>query len=207
MASKLEFRLHKVLCVDEMDGPFGSEAGSDDIVLAGLTIEPEKKSAKTGQIAAFKVGVFDDGSVKTFDPPRRLALFDLKNGAEFPTKFAVTLMLIEQDHGNISKAVSQLESKVKSEVTAALAAAVGAGIGTAGGPIGMAIGAAAGVAVNKAFGELKGLFGDEVFKPQTIDRVIKSADQKFAGGAVPETLVFKGHGATYKVQCDWHLLG
>jgi len=203
MASKLEFRLHKVTCVDEMDGFLGSEAGSDDIALTGLTIDAE---AKTGQIPGFKVGVFDDGKVKPFNPPRRLALFDLKRGAAFPKGYAVTLMLVEKDHGNMAKAVEKLEGKVKGQITTALAAAVGASVGTAGGPIGMAIGAAAGVAVNKAFGEIKGLFGDEVFDPKTVDQVIGSLDQKFPGDAVKKELVIKGHGATYKLLCDWHLL-
>jgi hypothetical protein len=189
-----------------MNGLFGSEAGSDDIALSGLTVDP---AGSTGKIPEFKVGVFDDGKVKHFSPPRRLALFDLRSGNGFPKSYVVTVVLAEKDHGGLSKLVNGLQGKVEGKLKAGLASTVGGAVGAAGGPGGAAIGAVAGAVVDKAFGELAGLVGDEVFPPKTVSVKLSSADHRFQGGATdsPEaTLDFKAHGGTYRIICDWRLV-
>ena len=204
--TKLEFRLHKVVCMDEMNGLFGSEAGSDDIALSGLMVDA---GGTTSKIPAFKIGVFDDKTKKIFSPPRRLAVFDLRAGNGFPKSYAVTLVLAEKDHGGLSKLVDGLKGKVEVAVRAQLASAVGGAIGVAGGPAGVAIGIVVGAAVDKAFGALKNLVGDELFKPKTVNVAVRSLEHRFQGGAAdsPEAILdFKAHGGTYRLVCDWRLL-
>jgi hypothetical protein len=72
---KLEFRVHKVICVDETNGFLGSEAGNDEIALGCTTIDETGGVAKT---SPFTVGNnFDDGEQRVFSPPRRLHWFNL----------------------------------------------------------------------------------------------------------------------------------
>lgn len=85
---KLEFRITKVICVDETGRPPFGELGNDEIYLSGIAVnaavvvvnaagEPEGKTTK---IPAFKVGDFDDGEVKNYSPPKQFVLFNLTEG-------------------------------------------------------------------------------------------------------------------------------
>jgi hypothetical protein len=206
---KLEFRIHRVKCVDETGkdfNPFGDEPGSDEISLAGTTVD---ESGDTKQVSQFKVGDFDDGDVKTFSPPRRFTFFNLREGTEFPKSYFTTLVLAEKDQsGGLAEFVSKLFDKVKERVTAYLAAILGAEIGASGGPIGALIGAAVGFVVAKAFEFIKAAFADDIFPPKTISVAIKSFTQRFAGGRTdsPEVVTrFQGHNGTYDVTSDWRL--
>lgn len=67
----INVELRRVRCIDETNF-LGSERGQDEIWMSGLTID---ESARTGKIRPFKVGDFDDGTVKNFAPGRHLVTY------------------------------------------------------------------------------------------------------------------------------------
>jgi len=204
---KLEFRIHKVKCVDETGkGRFG-ELGEDEISLGGTTVD---ESGDTKKVSEFKVGDFDDGDVKNFSPPRRFTLFSLREGTAFPKSYFVTLVLAEKDlSGGLADFLGRLLEKVKERVIAALAALIGATVGASGGPIGAAIGAVVGFVVGKVFEFLKSVFADDIFPPKTISVSVPSLTHRFTGGKTdsPEAIArFVGHNGTYDITYDWRLV-
>jgi hypothetical protein len=204
----LEFRIHRVKCVDETGkdfNPFGDEFGSDEISLAGTSVD---ENGDTKKVSEFKVGNFDDGDVKSFSPPRRFTFFNLREGTQFPKSYFVTLVLAEKDEGGLSDFVNKLLEKIKERVIAYLAAALGGAIGASGGPVGALIGAAVGFIVGKVFEFIKSVFADDIFPPKTISVAIPSLTHRFAGGRTdsPEIVTrFVGHDGTYDITSDWRL--
>jgi hypothetical protein len=205
----LEFRIHRVKCVDETGkdfNPFGDEPGSDEISLAGTSVD---ESGDTKKVTEFKVADFDDGDVKTFSPPRRFTFFNLREGTEFPKSYFVTLVLAEKDQsGGLADFVNKLLEKIRERVIAYLAAAIGAAIGASGGVVGIVIGAAIGFVVGKVFEFINAVFSDDIFPPKTISVVIPSLTHRFVGGKTdsPEIVTrFVGHNGTYDVTSDWRL--
>lgn len=196
---KLELRIHRVKCVDET-----SELGSDEIYLAGTSVDESGDALK---IAQFKVRSFDDGDVKTYVPPRQFHWFNLNEGTKYPKSYFVTLVLAEVDFGGLADYVNKLLDLIRSKVTAYLAAAIGGAIGASGGPIGILIGMAVGAAVGWIFDQLKGLFADEVFKPVTVSAVIPSLTSRWAGKAdsAEQTVDYRGFGGHYQVTYDWRM--
>jgi len=205
---KIEFRIHRVRCVDETGkdfNPFGDEPGSDDIALSGTSVD---ETGDTKKVSQFKVDEFDDGDVKTFSPPRRFTFFNLREGTEFPKSYFVTLVLAETDTGGLAEFVNKLVDKIKDRVVAYLAASLGAAVGASGGPVGALIGAAVGFVVGKVFEFIKSLFADDIFPPKTVSVAVASLTQRFAGARTdsPEIVTrFTGHNGTYDVTTDWRL--
>jgi hypothetical protein len=202
-ATKLEFRLHKVKCVDET-GRFS--IGSDEIDMGGTAVD---ETGDTHAIAKFRVGSdFDTGEQVTFSPPRQFTRFALTEGTEFPKSYFVTMVLAEIDHGGFPDFLSKLLTKIKEKVIATLAAAVGGTLGVSGGPIGVAIGTAVGFIVGKIFELIGRLWGDDVFPPRTVKVSIPSLTAKWPGGKSdsPEGIAtFIGHGGKYEVTYDWRM--
>lgn len=202
---KLEFRIHKVKCLDETNGFLGSESGDDEIDLGGTTVD---ESGDTLKVTPFRVGSsFDDGEQKAYSPPRRFTWFNLNEGTAFPKSYFVTLVLAEVDMGGLPVFIDQLMTWVKTKVTAALAAAIGGAIGASGGPIGAIIGAAVGAIVGYVFDLLKSIWEDDVFRPVTLRVNIPSLNARWSGKTdSPEGVVtFSGHGGKYQVVYDWRL--
>ena len=81
------------------------------------------ETRQTGKIEAFRVGEFEDGDVKRYNPARSFARFDIREGGEhWPKRYYVTLVLAEVDFGGAGEFISSLYDKVKVEVEAALMA-------------------------------------------------------------------------------------
>jgi hypothetical protein len=203
--NKLEFRVHKVICVDETNGFLGSEAGNDEIALGCTTVDETGDVQKT---SPFTVGNnFDDKEQKVFSPPRRLHWFNLQEGNKFPKSYFVTMILAEKDMGDLGDYVIELMNKVKPKVKAEITKA---GIAaTESGPIvSLIIAAAVNYVVDKLFQYLANLIGDDVFKPVTASISIQSLTQRFTGGRTdcPDGVAtFRGHGGEYKIIYDWRL--
>jgi len=87
----LKFRLHEVKCVDETDPEM---FGSDEIALGGASVDDEETVKKISQ---FKVGNFDDGDRKQYNPVKVLSSFDLSNGT-YPKTFGVFVSIAEKDN-------------------------------------------------------------------------------------------------------------
>jgi hypothetical protein len=200
--SKLEFRLHSVKCVDETDGFLGSEAGSDEISIAGTTVD----QGNVAKIPVLKVGSFgSDGSVKTFSPPRPFGTFDLRNAPAFPSSYHVTLVLAEVDMGGLPDFVNKVLEKIRDKLASELAAAGAKGAG----PLGAVLGAVIGFAVSEAFRIFKSTWEDDVFKPVTLDATIPTRNHRFDNGATDSgegIAFFIGHGGRYEVTWDWNVL-
>lgn len=204
--NNIEFRIHRVRCIDETNGFLGSEAGSDEIDLGGTEVD---ESGDTKKISAFRVASFgDDGDVKTFSPPRRLTFFNLREGTAFPKSYFVTLVLAEIDMGGLPDFLNKLLNWVREKVISLLSAAIGGAIGASGGPIGAIIGVAVGWAVGKVFELFKSVWEDDIFEPVTARVDVPTATHRFGGGATDSpngVAVFSGHGGKYDVTYDWRL--
>jgi len=203
---QVEFRIHRVRCIDETNGFLGSEAGADEIALAGTEVD---ESGDTRKISEFKVRNFgDDGDIKTYSPPKRFTFFNLGEGTKFPKSYFVTLVLAEKDMGGLSDFVQKLLDWVKDKVITALTAALGTAIGASGGPVGAIIGAAVGYCVGKVFEIFKSVWEDDVFPPVTARLDVPSATHRFTGGKVDSAegvATFSGHGGKYDLTYDWRL--
>lgn len=204
--TKLEFRLHKVRCLDETGGFFGEKAGNDEIDLGGAAVD---ETGDTHVIPKFRVGSnFDDGEQVVFSPPRSFTVFDLREGTAFPKSYFVTLVLAEVDMGGLSDFLNKLVQKVKAKVIAVLTASLGGALGTSGGPVGTLIGTAVGFVVGKIFDLLINTWSDDIFKPVTASVNIASLNAQWPGGKTdsPEEIAtFVGHGGKYQVTYDWRM--
>jgi hypothetical protein len=204
--NKLEFRIHKVRCVDETNPEW---LGDDEIALGGTTVD-ETGDAK--KVAQFTVrNDFDDGEQKVYAPPKQFTWFSLAEGGNvWPKSYFVTLVLAEKDMGGLADFLNKLLDAVKGHVIEALGAAIGGVIGSIGGPLAAVIGAAVGWIVGKIFEWLKSWWSDDVFPPKTLSISIPSMTHRWAGGATdsPEGVVrFSGHGGTYDLTYDWRMFG
>ncbi len=203
--SNLEFRLHKVKCLDETGGFIAEKFGNDEIDLGGNAVD---ETGDTHNIPHFRVGSnFDDGEQVVFSPPKRFTRFNLKEGTAFPKSYFVTMILAEIDQGGLSKFQLDLLAKVKSKVIALLTKA-GILIGTTGGPVGAIIGVAVAFVVGKIFDLLIRIWEDDIFQPITVRVDIPSLNTRFPGGKTdsPDAVAtFTGHNGKYQVTYDWRV--
>jgi hypothetical protein len=199
---KLEFRIHKVRCKDETDPEFGA---SDTILCGGTTVD---ETGDTKKVSSFKVGNFNDGTVKTYNPPRQFTMFSVLEGNAWPKTYYVTVVLAEQDNGGFPAFLQKLYEGVKGYVIAALASALGALIGSSGGIVGTIIGAVVGWIVGKLFQWFKDWWEDDEFIPVTVSCTHAGINARWANGATdsPEGYIWwKGHGGHYEMYYDWRL--
>lgn len=199
---KLELRIRTVKCVDETGD--WVEWGDDEIHLGGTTTDA---TGDTKKVSAFKVGDFNDGTVKNYAPPKSFCVFDITKGDKWPKSYFVTFVLAEKDNGGLPNFINDLTNKVREKVTATLAALLGGAIGSSGGPVGTAIGAVTAIVVNWVIDYLIGVWNDDVFPPQTVSIALPSSNVRFNGK--PETPVqvakFKGHDGYYRLMFTWGL--
>jgi hypothetical protein len=213
----LELRVRHARCVDETNGLFGSEAGSDEIDIAAILVDGIQRTTKS---PVLKLGDFaSDGVQRGFDPPLVLGGFDLAAGFYWPRRLSAMVYLNEQDNGSFpawlqkifDAAKDKIVSLVKEAASAASAAAIGAVIGSAVGPIGTAIGALVGALIGWVLGEviaaIKAIWEDDVFGSVTLDVDLPSADALFDGKttSAPITLGYAGHGGYYEIQVDFRM--
>lgn len=195
----LELRIHRVKCVEETN-----EIGKDEIDLGGTSVDED---GDTKKISAFRVKSFSSGGVQTYSPPRRFTTFSLTESSKvtFPKTYFCTFVLAEIDWGGLADFLNKLLDKVKDKVITAVAAAIGGAIGVSGGPVGVAVGIAVGFVVGQVFEWLKGLWGDDVFKPYTVSCAIHGLTNTFGGqdNSPDKTINFSGHGGKYQLTYDW----
>lgn len=203
--TKLELRVSQVKCIDETNGWFGTEVGSDEIYLAGDVISAQGSTSIQEQ----KVGDFDDGDAKTFSPVKVLTSIDLLKDAQYPKVFVAVFVLAEKDMGGLSdfmdKLVEALEDPVKDAIIAAIGAAVG---GELAGPIGAAVGVAVGVILSYIIDALGEAWADDVFDPQTVTFALESSTDRFSNGRLESDnylLSFEGQGGEYSLTYSWRL--
>ncbi len=200
--NKLEFRIHRVKCIDETDPEF---LGDDEIGMGGTTVD---QSGVTRKVSPFQVrSDFDDGESQIYSPPRRFTSFDLTAGTTFPKTYVVTLVLAETDMGGLQDFINLLWDKAKGQVLAWISAAVGGVIGSTVPILGTIIGAVVGYLVGLLVNWLITLLGDDVFPAFTTSITIPSLDHRFNGltDSPNASRFFSGYGGKYEVVFDWRL--
>jgi hypothetical protein len=199
----LKLRIRKVKCNDETDGAFGSEAGDDEISLGGISID---ETGDTKKIAAFVVSnSFDDGEVKTYNPPKDFAKFDLTEGSNWPKNYYVSLVLAEVDNGGLPSYLNDLFQYAKDKVTELISQEGTAVLGKELGKIVTAIAVAAMQALLDFF---TSIWEDDLFPVVTAHAKIKSFNHVFASGGRTSSekhYWVAAHGGKYTMYFDWQV--
>lgn len=203
---KLGLWLTKVKCIDETNPEWW---GSDEIALAGVTVDEDGDTKKVGE--KYIGGGFDDGDEKNY-PNWRYTHFGLREGQYWPKTYSVTLLLAEKDHGGLSNALNSVWEKVGEHVKKAIAEAVG-GVLTPylGAVIAKAIGQAVAWIVNALVLWIIDAFKDDIFPPFTATVTTPSLSARWhhpngtwgnpSSGI--RTARFSGHGGSYQVLYYW----
>jgi hypothetical protein len=206
----LELRLHHVKCVDETDGFLGSEAGSDEMSMSVLFVDPIQNTAKS---PVADLGSYaSDGAERPFSPPLVLGGWDLRVGFFWPRTITAMVYLSEIDNGGfpewMQKALEFAKSKLAAAVTSAVGAAIGAAIGSLiGAGVGALVGALVGWVVGELISALKTWWEDDVFECGTLTVNIDSPGATFSGSTTSPQFQFhyRGHGGEYVLTADVRL--
>jgi hypothetical protein len=203
-ALSLKLNLKRVKCVDETNPEW---LGKDEISCGGVTVNDREVESI---ITEFKVGSFNDNTVKNYSPAKVLKSFVLDHSN--PSTFLAFISLAEKDNGGFSDFLRDLYEAIRAELTliltavgaaagAAIGSAIGGSIGTAvGGPLGTIIGVVAGLILGALVGWLVASFRDDIFDPQ-ITGVILTDTLPFTG---PTTrLNFSDFGGKYYADVFW----
>jgi hypothetical protein len=208
-SSTLGFKICRVKCLDETNSFWEPEwSGSDEIDLGGNRIDPE---GEEHAIDRFRVGDFDDGTVKIYWPAREFTRFDLLVGGEdWPKSFFVILALAEIDMGGFGDFLNDLVNWLREEVSDSLLKAVGTAVGgiVGGGLFGAAVGFLIGAILDELINWLRQWWGDEVFLPVDVATHLESAGDLFAGMSRQSqfvTVSFRGNNGHYTVTGQWCL--
>lgn len=92
MAESATFRIRRVKCRDEMGGSFRERFGNDEIKGAVFSADLRGSTVNSGRFDIYPD--FDDGDVKTFDPPKEVVTLDLA-GKKDEVEVSVSVLLIE----------------------------------------------------------------------------------------------------------------
>ncbi len=200
----LRLRIRKVKCNDETDGFLGSEAGDDEIKLGGIKID---ETGDVNKLEAFLVGdSFDDGESIVFNPPKKFASFDLREGgSNWPKTYYVSLVLAEADNGGLPSYLHDLYAYTKTKVEALLAQGGTAALGPELGKIAAAIVMAAFQALLDFF---TALWEDDLFPVVTTYANIGSLNHVFSSGgrtSSEKSKWVKAHGGKYTMYWDWQV--
>jgi hypothetical protein len=204
-ARALEFRIHRLSCIDETGGALEDFCGTDTIFLSGAAIGA---TGATASLPELRIGAFDAGCVKEFIPPRPFCTFDLRQGADWPKAYFVTLVLSDLEMGNLAGFQKMLVQKSGEEVTSAIFAATGLSLGARGGLMGGIIGAMAAWVAGWIFNQPGSWWNQDVFPPKTISLEIPSRTHAFPGGRQESPLSvarLRGRDGEYAVAFDWRL--
>lgn len=221
MSTILNLRIRRVKCVDETNGSFVERFGDDEIALGGFAID---NKAVSTQIPSFTVSSsFDDGEVKTYNPPKVFASFQLGN-LTGPANFSAGFLLAEKDGGGFADAIKNIFEKLVSEIAkkkkelesrlpvptthtsgthtaAAVAPLVGGIVLSTIWPI------VKPYVYDYVKNKIIGWFKDDLFPLHDITTTILNANHTWNGQKVsPEAMVeFRGNDGVYQLFYDWEL--
>lgn len=199
----LRLRIRKVKCIDETDGALGSEAGDDEISMGGIKVD---ETGDVHKLDSFRVGSsFDDNESVSFDPPRKFASFDLREGNRWPKSYYVTMILAEVDNGGLPSYLSDLFAYAKSKVEELVSQQGTAVLGPEFGKIVTAIAVAVVQALIDFF---TSIWEDDIFPAITAYVNIGSLNHLFGPGgrtSYEKRKSVSGHGGTYKLYYDWQV--
>jgi hypothetical protein len=223
--AKLQFRLRYFTENDSTDDflngandeVYMSAIGVDSAaVVVGPDGNPVLDPITTGRIG-------DVSADEVCDPwrqnPYSLVEFDLRRPSSWPRSFSVTLLIVEEDNGDLGEAFDELQSQVGGAIkqaaigaaSAAAGAAVGAAIGSVIPGIGTAVGAAVGALAALAYDDIIGAISEglanDVFTPRTLNIEVADPSQLAHHPDIDKVqfLSVKEHGADYVIEYEWHL--
>lgn len=195
----LELNLLKVRCVDETNGFGGSEWGSDEIELGGFAVGPAVQS-HVAAIPVLNLGSYDDGTVRSYSPARRLATLPLGTDPEYPKRYFVTILLVESDGGDFRDFMQDVIAEVRKfvdsiwvEIAAFLVAGL-AGLVTALVYTWIAV---------RILDAISWLWADDHFPAQQFEIAVQSPAGATGNGE--QVISFRGPGE-YLVRIGWRLV-
>jgi len=189
--------IHRLTCLDETGGRWRERVGSDDISLGGVTINDSREVKK---VSPFRVGSFDDGDVKRFNPPREFVSFDESAGGTFPEAYAVTLVLIERDSGG---GADGFLDKLVEETTGGKADEIITAVENSGGDdsgfwdeVKVQL---AKLAFKLAKEAIESILEDDIFEPVALSATVPSS----AAIGVKKSALFLGNSGKYSIEYQW----
>ena len=212
MSTRLSLRIHKVKCVDETNGKWVEKVGNDEIYLGGFVVAENGNTTAIPPISIYPH--FDDGDVKTFNPPKVFHTINLPAGNwEQPKGFGIGLTLIEKDAGGMASAVSKIadfaEKKIKErlaqgEAPRTASASAAAAVSPL---IIIAIEWAAPHVFDYVRKKLMAAINDDIFTPQIATLSLPSSSFTWSGStdSAEKTVRFRNHGGVYDLTYDWKL--
>jgi hypothetical protein len=215
--TRAECLIREIKCVDETTGFCGTEAGSDEISLGGMSIDP---CAVVRRIAGSHIKDYgSDGETKTYPPPdyKLFAEYTLQTPGEWPRVFFATFVLAEKDMGGLGEFLSTLVDLVRARLAAELAASLGPEVAAALVAAGTAGAVAAAVAivlmivvfviVLAIFEAIKRAWEDDVFEPQTVaiplENLAAADSIDYPSQGLWGIVNFVGHGGHYQLFYSW----
>jgi hypothetical protein len=176
---------------------------NDEIKLGGIKID---ETGDVHELEAFMVGdSFDDGESKVYNPPKKFASFDLREGNSWPKTYYVSLVLAEVDNGGLPSYLHDLYDYAKSKVDALVAQYGTAALGPELGKVASALAVAAMQALLEFF---TSIWEDDLFPVVTPYASIGSLNHVFASGgrtSSEKSKWVKAHGGKYTIYYDWQV--
>ena len=176
--------------------PDGMRFPVDHLRKLPASLLPEEPAPTRGAAGEFGD---DRGDMRAHEPPLRYHWFGLDERAAYPRSHFVTLVLADVEWPGLAAYVHQLLDLVRKKVVGQLSAAVGEPVGAAGGAASGLVGMAVGAVVCWVLDRLKGLYGDEVFRPVTVGTVFPAPTGP--GSPVDRS----GCGGHYRLTYDWRV--
>ena len=187
------------------------EWGKDEIKLGATavivtTVDGKPVPSKGIIVEPFKVGSFKKGETKLLRD-KVLYAFSPPEHAQYPLGYAVTLMLVEEDHGKretLRKALKSIEDAVIKEITKWAKELPGLLKNLA--ELVLKI---LPPLLAKVFDAIANWLGDDIFDPSTISISINSPDSRLPNNVTPRetvSLLMKGgRNARYDLTYSWHV--
>lgn len=206
---KLAFYVNEVKCNDETNPEWW---GHDEIAIAGVSVDEDGDTKKIPE--RYVGGGFDDGDRKRYSPHWRYTWFNMREGATWPKRYCLTLLLAEKDHGGFSDILNTIWTKIRDKVKELIAKAVAAVLESyLGSAIASAIGKAVAWVIDKLIGWIISAFKDDVFPPMVRCVTVPSfyarwyyPNGTWGSPVSPRGRVHTyGHGGHYSIEYYWRL--
>lgn len=204
---ELSLQLVRVRCLDETGGKYVERVGNDEIWLTGVAVDA---AATIHKLEPFEVYAhFDDGDIKTFNPPRTIFSLKVPGGTTYPKACIATLILAEKDEGDLTELAQDAFDKTTRDMQD-MKDEMGVEAGEPPPPDfwDKAEVIAKEVAYNYIRDKIAAGLNDDVFPAQTASLSITSDDFRWGDGTKlsPETtLTYRGHGGVYYVVYYWEI--
>jgi len=196
--STLALRFRRMLCVDETNGLFGSEWGSDEMLIGSTAIDTNGVISKVARINLYKN--WDDGDDRPYPTPKVIARVGLQ-GKNYPLTAVVTMIMAEDDSGGgLETIVNRIYDRLAQEARRWLLDNLGKGFPD------VLLGWVLAYLVDRIISKLKSYWDDDLFRPVTIQITLPSQNATFNGkNSTPSRkLRFSGPGE-YFPSYEWVL--